>query len=193
MARNSDTGVARRSAGGAKANELLRDKERSKAVLLATATELFACEGFEGVTMDTIAEHAGLNKRLIYYYYQDKNQLYEATIKAAYMQFEVALLVHRSPKSVRSWVIDALKFLGEQPNIAKLLNHDLLRRDVKAKVQSSALHKQIEKLASESETVAAARSRMRWCAPTPTTHNPMPKFNCIGCPALMRATPNAMY
>jgi AcrR family transcriptional regulator len=34
--------------------------------------------------MDRIAERAGLNKRLIYYYFEDKEKLFQAVLEQAY-------------------------------------------------------------------------------------------------------------
>ena len=35
--------------------------------------------------MDRIAERAGLNKRLIYYYFEDKERLFQAVLEQAYL------------------------------------------------------------------------------------------------------------
>ncbi|MES2786349.1 MAG: helix-turn-helix domain-containing protein, partial [Pseudomonadota bacterium] len=54
--------------------ERLRDADRSQATILAAARDEFAESGLGGARMDRIAERAGLNKRLIYYYFQDKEK-----------------------------------------------------------------------------------------------------------------------
>ncbi len=70
----------------APAVEKLRDADRSQAAILAAATQEFAQHGLGGARMDAIAEKAQLNKRLIYYYFQDKDQLFQAVLEQSYRQ-----------------------------------------------------------------------------------------------------------
>ena len=66
-------------------DERLRDADRSQATILAAARDEFAEHGLGGARMDRIAERAGLNKRLIYYYFDDKEKLFEAVLEQAYL------------------------------------------------------------------------------------------------------------
>jgi AcrR family transcriptional regulator len=66
--------------------EKLRDAERSQAAILAAAMQEFAQHGLGGARMDAIAEKAQLNKRLIYYYFQDKDQLFQAVLEQSYRE-----------------------------------------------------------------------------------------------------------
>ena len=68
------------------APEKQRDADRSQAAILAAATQEFALHGLSGARMDTIAEKAQLNKRLIYYYFEDKDQLFQAVLEQSYRQ-----------------------------------------------------------------------------------------------------------
>ena len=67
-----------------KAEERLRDADRSQATILAAARDEFAEHGLGGARMDRIALRAGLNKRLIYYYFDDKEKLFQAVLEQAY-------------------------------------------------------------------------------------------------------------
>src|SRR5258708_3675052 len=67
------------------ADERLRDADRSQATILAAARDEFADHGLGGARMDRIAERAGLNKRLIYYYFEDKEQLFRAVLEQVYL------------------------------------------------------------------------------------------------------------
>jgi TetR/AcrR family transcriptional regulator len=49
--------------------------------ILDSATELFSKKGFEGTSIRKIAEKAGVTVPNIYYYYKDKQGLYQATLK----------------------------------------------------------------------------------------------------------------
>jgi AcrR family transcriptional regulator len=64
--------------------ERLRDADRSQSTILAAARGEFAEYGLGGARMDRIAERAGLNKRLIYYYFEDKEKLFQAVLEQAY-------------------------------------------------------------------------------------------------------------
>src|SRR5438552_18673995 len=67
------------------AEERLRDADRSQGAILAAARDEFAEFGLGGARMDRIAERAGVNKRLIYYYFEDKESLFEAVLEQAYL------------------------------------------------------------------------------------------------------------
>lgn len=58
-----------------------RDSAATKALLLAAATDEFAEFGLAGARIDRIAERAGANKRLLYVYFGDKNQLFDAVVR----------------------------------------------------------------------------------------------------------------
>lgn len=55
-----------------------RNAEATKAQLLEAATEEFAEYGFAGARVDRIAERGGANKRLLYVYFGDKDDLFAA-------------------------------------------------------------------------------------------------------------------
>lgn len=60
-----------------------RDADRSQGEILEAATAEFAEFGLGGARVDRIAERAGVNKRLIYYYFGSKEELFRATIEHA--------------------------------------------------------------------------------------------------------------
>ncbi|KHK98395.1 TetR family transcriptional regulator [Microbacterium mangrovi] len=62
-----------------------RDAERTRAELLAVATEVFAESGYSGARVDEIAERTRTTKRMIYYYFGGKEQLYLAVLEQAYL------------------------------------------------------------------------------------------------------------
>jgi len=61
-----------------------RDAERTRAELLAVATEVFAEDGYSGARVDVIAERTRTTKRMIYYYFGSKEGLYLAVLENAY-------------------------------------------------------------------------------------------------------------
>lgn len=64
--------------------ERIRDADRTRAELLAVATEVFAEQGLSGARVDEIAERTRTTKRMIYYYFGGKEQLYRAVLEEAY-------------------------------------------------------------------------------------------------------------
>jgi len=64
--------------------ERTRDADRTRAEILAVATEEFAHSGYAGARVDVIAAKTSTTKRMIYYYFGGKQQLYVAVLEAAY-------------------------------------------------------------------------------------------------------------
>ena len=60
------------------------DPERTKANILAVATQEFSEKGLSGARIDEIAERTHTSKRMIYYYYGSKEGLYRAVLEACY-------------------------------------------------------------------------------------------------------------
>ncbi len=65
--------------------ERQRDKERTRADILDVATREFADKGYTGARVDEIAERTSTTKRMIYYYFGGKEQLYIAVLEQAYL------------------------------------------------------------------------------------------------------------
>ncbi len=64
--------------------ERLRDKERTRTQILDVATAEFAEHGYNGARVDEIAALTQTTKRMIYYYFGGKKQLYVACLERAY-------------------------------------------------------------------------------------------------------------
>ena len=81
------TTKTRRPAPSAKpkaALEPVRDAERTRQALLAAAEIEFSTKGLAGARVDVIAEQAAANKRMLYYYFGSKEELYLAVLERAY-------------------------------------------------------------------------------------------------------------
>ena len=52
--------------------------ENTENQILIAAREVFISKGFEGARMQEIADHAGINKALLHYYFRSKDKLFEA-------------------------------------------------------------------------------------------------------------------
>src|SRR5947208_4434855 len=67
-----------------------RDAERTPAEILEVATREFADNGFDGARVDEIAARTRTTKRMIYYYFTSKEQLYLEVLKQAYANIRAA-------------------------------------------------------------------------------------------------------
>ncbi len=67
-----------------------RDAERTKREILETATGEFAERGYAGARVDEIAARMRTTKRMIYYYFGSKEQLFVAVLERAYSEIREA-------------------------------------------------------------------------------------------------------
>ncbi|MGM0554790.1 MAG: TetR/AcrR family transcriptional regulator [Myxococcota bacterium] len=61
------------------------DEEKQQAILRAAAEE-FAQKGFEGASINQIIDSAGISKGSMYYYFEDKADLYATTVRESIEQ-----------------------------------------------------------------------------------------------------------
>ncbi len=67
-----------------------RDADRTQQEILRAAMSEFADHGFGGARIDAIAERAGVNKKLIYYYFEGKDELFLAVLEQTYADIRAA-------------------------------------------------------------------------------------------------------
>ena len=67
-----------------------RDAERTKLEILEVATREFADQGFAGARVDEIADQTRTTKRMIYYHFGGKEQLFVAVLERAYATIRAA-------------------------------------------------------------------------------------------------------
>ncbi|MEO7548178.1 MAG: TetR family transcriptional regulator [Ramlibacter sp.] len=113
--------------------ERQRDAERSQAIILAAAKGEFAEFGLGGARMDRIAERAGLNKRLIYYYFEDKEKLFQAVLEHTYRDIreeerKLNLLNLKPAAALRRLVEFTWDYYLKHPEFLTLLNSANLHR-----------------------------------------------------------------
>jgi AcrR family transcriptional regulator len=63
------------------APRVTRDPEGTKRRILEAALDEFAAKGLDGARVDAIATRAGVNKRMLYYYFGSKDDLYRAVLR----------------------------------------------------------------------------------------------------------------
>ncbi|MBS0501592.1 MAG: TetR family transcriptional regulator [Burkholderiaceae bacterium] len=103
-----------------------RDPERSKAAILSAARDEFAGHGLAGARIDRIAARAELNKRLIYYYFKSKDDLFLAVLEHVYAEIRGAeqrlhLLDMEPTEAVRRLIEFTWNYFIEHPEFITLL------------------------------------------------------------------------
>lgn len=117
----------------AKTNTGRRDAEMSRRMILDAALVEFSEKGFSGARIDTIAAAAGVSKPMIYSYYGDKDDLYAAALREAYIQIRAGEqeldLQHKSPEeAIRALVSFTLNHFKSKPWFISMLNTENLHR-----------------------------------------------------------------
>ena len=110
-----------------------RDPERTRAKILDAATREFSRYGLGGARVDRIAARAGANKRMLYYYFGDKDALFLAVLEETYARIrraEQALhLLDGSPvEGVVRLVEFTWRYYLDHPEFLTLLNSANLHR-----------------------------------------------------------------
>jgi AcrR family transcriptional regulator len=146
MAEKKKAKVSRAKPGKAAAR-VRRDPERTRARILAAARIEFARRGLGGARVDQITARAGSNKRMIYYYFGNKESLFLAALESAYVQIREAeqslALTDLDPeKGMRRMVRFTWEYYLAHPEFITLLNSENLHRarHLKKSREIQALH-----------------------------------------------------
>ncbi|HSW12365.1 MAG TPA: TetR/AcrR family transcriptional regulator [Solimonas sp.] len=101
--------------------------ERTRAAILSTAEDLFARQGYAATRLEDVAEALGLTRAALFYYYGDKQKLYDAMLADAFSGLASKLgevlaagecsVVERIEMGVEAW-IDAIV---ARPTLARLI------------------------------------------------------------------------
>jgi len=108
----------------------------TRAVILAAAEGIFAEEGLEGARTDEITSRAGVNKALLYYYFESKEALFRAVLESHLKEFQSRIFdILDSPASARSKLIRYINlhfdFISARPYYPRLI-HRLITSDDRA-------------------------------------------------------------
>jgi len=112
---------------------LQRDRERTRAAILEAATKEFAENGMGGARVDAIAERAGTNKRMLYHYFGDKEQLYLRVLEEAYVGIRTAErelhIGDRTPQEgIGELALFTWRYFLKHPEFLSLLGTENLHR-----------------------------------------------------------------
>ena len=110
----------------------LRDAERTKARILAAATDLFTRLGPGATSIDDISAKAGVNRGLVHHYFKTKEALFDQVLVrplTTFLESHVEFLQTRPDldglcEGTRSF----FRFLGRHPELVRLLAWTLAMR-----------------------------------------------------------------
>jgi len=122
------TGRTRTTKGAAR-----RDPVKNRERILGAALAEFSRHGLGGARVDRIAARARANKRMLYYYFGSKDDLFLAVLEASYAQIrsaERALdLEHLDPRAALERLVEfTWEYLLAHPEFTALLNSENLHK-----------------------------------------------------------------
>ncbi len=110
-----------------------RDAERTQQAILRAAVAEFSDAGLGGARVERIAERAGVNKRLLYYYFGSKDDLFLAVLEQTYADIREAEKALRLEKldpatGIRRLVEFTWDYYLANPHFLTLLNSENLHK-----------------------------------------------------------------
>lgn len=102
------------------------DRNQSETRLLESATRLFSSKGYDATSVRDIIEDAGVTRPVLYYYFQNKEDLYTRLIEAQFklMSDEIDVVVQSSEpfvEKLRALVRDSFRRAESSPETVSLL------------------------------------------------------------------------
>lgn len=122
-----------------------RDPRATREALLSAGAELFAARGFDGVSVEQLAERAGVNKALVSYHFGGKRGLYGSVLSETFAELaeRVSALEARepSPPEFLRGLIALFRELAEKrrPNFPAILLREALSRGLQPELLAAFL------------------------------------------------------
>jgi TetR/AcrR family transcriptional regulator len=106
--------------------------DQTRARILEAATREFSSNGLAGARTERIAEAAGVNKALIYYYFQGKEALYTATLefvaeRMAAVSMKVLTLECSAGERLLRFALNHFDRIYSQPVFQSLMQQEMIR------------------------------------------------------------------
>jgi len=106
--------------------------EQSRAAILKAAVREFAREGVAAARTDAIARSAGVNKALLYYYFKDKEALYQAVLDEVFSGVRAAIqdaLSQQLPprERLQAYVRAHFDYIASHPLYPRIVHAEFLR------------------------------------------------------------------
>jgi len=112
-----------------------KDKQTEEKIF-ESATEVFIEKGMDGARMQDIADHAGINKSLLHYYYRTKDHLFNAVFEmiAGQMFRKFAPVFDENlslEEKVRFFFREHISFMQKNPRLASFVLNEFHRNPEK--------------------------------------------------------------
>lgn len=114
-----------------------KDKQTEEKIFDA-ATEVFVSKGMDGARMQDIADHAGINKALLHYYFRTKDHLFNAVFEkiAGYMFKKFAPVFDQNlslEEKIRFFFREHISFLQDNPRLPGFIINEINRNPSRIK------------------------------------------------------------
>jgi AcrR family transcriptional regulator len=152
--------MARTKAEKVKDAKPVRDAQATQAVILAAAEEEFAQHGFTAARTEAIAAKTGVAKSMIYYYFKDKEGLYQAVLERSHADLlqtaQKLQLEHLSPEvALEKFLRALLDCVSRNPKLPTIMFHEALQNQGKYYKCSSSVNIDTALIAILEQGVAA--------------------------------------
>jgi TetR/AcrR family transcriptional regulator len=122
--------------------------DQTRARILDAATREFSANGLAGARTERIAEAAGVNKALLYYYFRSKDALYTAALESvasriAFSSMSVLKLECSAGERLLRFALNHFDRIYSQPVFQTLMQQEMIRL---RKGEANALSPLVEKL-----------------------------------------------
>ncbi len=119
--------------------------EQTRAAILEAALKEFAMEGIAGARTDAIARAAGVNKALLYYYFEDKETLYGAALDYVFggltERLEEALKPELTPRQkILAYARAHFDYMAQNPVYPRMVQREMMRASSAASTQIGSPH-----------------------------------------------------
>jgi TetR/AcrR family transcriptional regulator len=109
-----------------------RQPQISRQAIFDAALEEFSLEGVAGGRMDKIADAAGVNKALLYYYFKDKETLYGALLDYVFSGLRDTVIKAmdeaKTPgEQIMAWLRSHFDYVANSPSYPRLVQYEIMR------------------------------------------------------------------
>jgi len=117
---------------------MTESEKQTEEKIFESATEVFLTKGMDGARMQDIANHAGINKSLLHYYYRTKDHLFNAVFEkiAGQLFKKFAPVLDENlllEEKLRFFFKEHISFLQRNPRLPAFLMHELNRNPERIK------------------------------------------------------------